>query len=95
MNFDGKQMQEEFNDAFKDSALTVENLNPKQLWWLVKFAKHVRLRCRNNSAFNNYMNRNFPNASFREVTKTNREGRNYQGLSISVNGLEYQPEDSE
>lgn len=58
-------------------------LTTQQLWGLVKFAKHVRLRCRNNSAFNNYMNRMFPYAIFKEVTKVARNGDKYQGLSIN------------
>jgi hypothetical protein len=96
MSFDGKQMQQEFDDAFsltrtdnqKLEGITFDNITPRQLWWLVKFAKHVRLRCRNNSAFNNYLNRNFSNATFKEVTKHKKDGTSYQGLSITVNGQE-------
>lgn len=57
-------------------------LNPQQLWCLVKIAKHVRLRCRNNTAFNNYMNAIFPYAQFKQVTKTHPDGTTYPGLSI-------------
>lgn len=66
-------------------------LTVRQLWALTKFAKHVRLRCRNNAAFNNFMNAMFPHASFRQVTKT-RNNRytglpeSYPGLAIVVNG---------
>jgi hypothetical protein len=62
------------------------NLTGAQLWALTKFAKNVRFRCRNNAAFNNFMNATFPNASFRQVTKTriNRSGlpESYSGLQI-------------
>lgn len=92
-DFDGKEMQEEFNKAFGMIHLEVfPNETPKaditkltleQLWWLVKFAKHVRGRCRNNTAFNNYMNRNFSPAKFKEVPKEYEEKR-YMGLEIKV-----------
>ena len=66
-------------------------LTAKQLWALTLFAKNVRLRCRNNSAFNNFMGRTFPHATFRQVTKE-RNNRytgkleSYPGLEISVKG---------
>lgn len=98
INFDGKQLQEEFNEAFgcyqthlgidengKENfqQLQIDKLTLKQLWWLVKFAKHVRGRCRNNSAFNNFMNRNFTPAKFSEVPKEYK-GKQYTGLKITV-----------
>jgi hypothetical protein len=68
-------------------------LTAKQLWMLTKFAKNVRLRCRNNAAFNNFCNGTFGHyASFKQVTKTRPSRYNpsvmesYPGLSISVNG---------
>lgn len=69
------------------------DLTAKQLWALTKFAKNVRLRCRNNSAFNNFMNRTFPNATFRQVNKTRPSRMNpsvmetYPGLEITVKGM--------
>lgn len=69
-------------------------LTATQLWALTKFAKNVRLRCRNNNAFNNFMNQTFPHAQFRTVTKT-RPARypctpglmeSYPGLQITVKG---------
>ena len=65
------------------------SLTARQLWVLTKFAKHVRLRCRNNAAFNNCMNQVFPYARFKQVTKF-RASRitgaqeTYPGLSITV-----------
>jgi hypothetical protein len=58
-------------------------LTTRQLWLLTKFAKHVRLRCRSNAAFNNYMNSMFPYASFKQVTKTKEDGSSYEGLTIN------------
>ena len=62
------------------------NLSPAQLWTIVKIAKWIRLRARNNSAFNNVMNTLFPYATFRQVTKTKEDGTTYPGLQITVNG---------
>lgn len=79
MNFDNKEMREEFHTAFGKE---VEELTVAQLWWLTKFSKHVRGRCRSNAAFNNYMNRNFTNAVFRTVEKEGPNGP-YNGLEIT------------
>lgn len=76
-------------ESLKLEDFNINKLTARQLWWLTKFAKHVRGRCRNNSAFNNYMNRNFSPAKFREVPKTytDRSGqkKDYMGLEIQVN----------
>lgn len=76
-------------------------LSAKQLWALTLFAKNVRLRCRNNTAFNNFMGRTFPHATFRQVNKT-RPSRynpniieNYPGLEISVKGEAVSADESE
>ena len=108
INFYGKELQEEFNKAFgnlqevfEDGPVTnyipfsIEKLTARQVWWLVKFSKHVRGRCRSNAAFNNYMNRNFPHAKFENVLKTTIDGSTYQGLKITVNGETMEGEDNE
>ena len=89
-------LKAEFEKEF-GTALTV-----RQLWVLVKLAKWVRLRCRNNSAFNNFMNALFsPHASFRTVNKQRPSRYNpsvmdtYPGLSIVVNGESVDGEDEE
>lgn len=108
INFDGKELQEEFNKVFGpctitkvDSAgvahtcmLEINMLTVEQIWWLVKFSKHVRGRCRSNAAFNNYMNRNFSHARFETVTKE-YNGKVYQGLKITVNGETMEGEDND
>ena len=56
----------------------------QQLWALTLFAKHVRMRCRNNTAFNNFMNRIYKHVKFQEVTKINEQtGERYEGLEIT------------
>lgn len=71
------KLREEFEKEFG------KDLTPRQLWVLVKFAKHVRLRCRNNAAFNNFANQLFPNARFQQVTKTHPEGTYRRGVNVS------------
>lgn len=75
-----QQLAEDFKKDFP-------NLNAKQLWTLTKFAKRVRLRARNNAAFNNLCNRLFEyaDAKFEQVTKVNKRNEQYPGLKITVN----------
>lgn len=84
MRFEGTQLATEFEKAF---GTPITEATPQQLWFLTKLAKHVRLRARNNAAFNNYMNSNFRGARFRQVTKTREDGTTYPGLEISANGV--------
>ena len=68
-----------------------KELTVQQLWALVKLSKRVRKFCRSNAAFNNAFSRIFPNAQFRQVTKTFppghfKAGQTYLGLQITVNG---------
>ena len=79
MNFEGKQLRDEFKAAF---GIDVSEMTVRQLWFLTKFGKHVRGRCRSNKAFNNYMNRSFTGARFDEVQKE-WQGRTYMGLKIT------------
>lgn len=63
-------------------------LTVRQLWVLTKLAKFVRLRARNNTAFNNAMNEIFPHARFRTVNKTRTsritgQPETYPGLEIT------------
>lgn len=77
-----------------------QELTAKQLWALTLFAKNVRLRCRNNTAFNNFMGRTFPHATFRQVNKTRKnrytgQDETYPGLEISVKGEAVSADESE
>ncbi len=85
-----KQLKDTLDSAFK------EPLTAQQLWALTKLSKHVRLRARNNSAFNNLMNSLFPQALFKTVTKTKRDGTQYPGLQIAMkDGSQYETEEEE
>jgi len=59
-------------------------LTLEQLWLLCKFAKYVRLRARNNIAFNNLCNQVFPYAFFNQKMKKRQDGTSYPGLVIST-----------
>lgn len=65
-------------------AFQLQHLTAKQLWAITLFAKHVRLRARNNAAFNNLMNSAFPEASFRQVPKVDTFGNKFEGLEINT-----------
>ena len=58
------------------------NLSLEQMWAIVFMMKHVRLRCRNNVALNNYLNMMFPDFKFRQVDKVDSSGNTYKGLVI-------------
>jgi len=56
----------------------------EDVWFLVKLFKHIRMRCRNNAALNNYLVGIFPDWNFRQVEKRdNRTGETYLGLEIT------------
>jgi hypothetical protein len=82
MHFTGKDFTTAFESAF---GFSVKDATAEQLWFLTKFAKHVRMRCRNNTAFNNYMNSNFAPAKFKTVQKIGRDGSPFPGLEITAN----------
>lgn len=84
-----KQLKDTIKKEFKDE------FTAGQLWAITKLCKHVRLRARNNSAFNNLFNSLFDNATFRQVTKTKKDGSTYPGLSIRVNDQEISEEEEE
>lgn len=87
MNFDGQQVRDEFQAAFGRS---IEELTTRQLWWMVKVIKHCRGRCRQNTALNNYLNRNFTGANFREIPVP---GATYKKLQITVKGDVFVPDE--
>lgn len=89
INFIPSDAREEFEKLF---GFSIDTLNPNQIWWLVKLSKHVRGRCRNNSAFNNYFSQIFKKAKFKTIPKEYK-GRVYNGLQISVDGFTFNTDD--
>jgi len=83
MSYVGDHQAEKIKQEFE---VGFGRLTTKQLWILVKLAKYVRLRCRNNVAFNNFFSRLFPYASFNQVKKVNPDLSEYFGLRIQVEG---------
>ena len=94
-DFDRLFTSAQFRDGELDLAEVQPELTPEQLWLLVKFAKYVRLRARNNTAFNNLCNQVFPYARFTTVTKARADGSSYLGLKIEVAGQEVVEEETE
>lgn len=98
-----ESMKEEFCGLFGDTHIAPSaegHLTGEQLWAIVKLCKYVRLRARNNAAFNNLMNKVFPYARFEQVTKTRADGSTYPGLQIVMRNDErvydvHSEEDSE
>jgi len=80
MRYDGEQVAKEFEEAFGKH---INGITAREMWWLVKVIKHCRMRCRNNSALNNWLSRNFKNFRFSQVTKTKQNGETYEGLEIT------------
>ena len=81
ITFDGNEARTEFESEFGP----ISELSVRKLWILTKMCKHARGRCRSNAAFNNWANRLFAPAKFKEVQKE-YEGRTYPGLEITKNG---------
>ncbi len=74
-----EELRADYNDLFKDG------LNFRQLWWVVKICKAVRLYCRSNTAFDNFLNAVFKGkAEFKQVPKQNSVGKEYMGLEIKM-----------
>ena len=67
----------------KELASVLGEMDIQKMWTLVKFAKHVRGRCRSNAALNNYLGRMFPAFRFEQVTKVREDGSSYPGLRIT------------
>jgi hypothetical protein len=90
IRFDGAEVAKEFEEVFGRSIATI---TVRQMWWLVKFGKQIRGRCRSNAALNNFLSRNFKHLKFSEVEKQGFRGP-YKGLSISdgVKGIEQEDE---
>lgn len=73
------KLREEFKDLFPNG------LGLRQIWFIVKMCKAARLYCRNNVAFDNFMNAVYRGiAEFRQVSKQDAQGKGYTGLEIRM-----------
>ena len=77
MKFEGEKVIAEYKELFGGKAPDVY-----QMQWLIKFAKHIRGRCRSNAALKNYLARSFPNIMFSEVERE-WKGRKYMALTYT------------
>lgn len=73
------KLREEFKELFPNG------LSFRQIWFVVKLCKAVRLYCRSNVAFNNFVNSVFRGtAEFKDVPKQDAHGKGYTGLEIRM-----------
>lgn len=74
-----EKLKEELKELFPNG------LTFRQVWFIVKICKAVRLYCRSNIAFNNFMNSTFKGiAEFRQVERQDPKGNIYPGLSVRM-----------
>lgn len=78
MNYDGSQVYSQFLEEFG------KDITPTMMRWLLKFAKHIRGRCRSNAALKNYLVRNFPTLAFVDVPKVGKMGKPYTAIGITT-----------
>ena len=74
-------LRSEFEECFGP----MKDMTERQMWFLIKFAKHVRGRCRNNAALRNYLKSEFPVFSFSVVFARNDNGEEYKTMKVSKN----------
>lgn len=73
------KLKEEFKELFPSG------LSLRQIWFIVKMCKSVRLYCKSNVAFDNFFNAVFREiAEFKRVPKQDTQGRGYTGLQIKM-----------
>ena len=77
-----KWQEDQIECALKD--VIGQDPSPQTLWAISIFAKHCRKYCRTNAAFNNFMNRIFSHARFKQVQKIGKDGVGYPGLEITI-----------
>jgi hypothetical protein len=79
MKLEGDKLRHEFETAF---GIGLTDFTPVQMMCLVKFAKHIRGRCRNNAALRLYLERNFKHLKFEMVMRT-WQGKEYEAMQIT------------
>lgn len=79
LRLDPSQVREEFAEAFGQPYPTLP-----QLWFFIRFAKHIRGRCRNNAALCNFVQRSFPEFQCKQVEAVDeRTGKKYNKMEVT------------
>ena len=78
MNMNATDVKREFEAAF---GKPVESLTTEQVRFLADCGRHMRGRCRSNTALVNWLNSVFPSVRC-SMVKTTKPGEDYQVLSI-------------
>lgn len=78
---EGSEVQKKMCEVF---GLKPEDITPQQVFFLVKIAKHCRLRCRSNAALHNWLKRGFPGLKIttHKAESKFKPGEMYDALSI-------------
>lgn len=78
---DGAEVQAKMCEVF---GIKPEDITPQQVFFLVKIAKHCRLRCRSNAALHNWLKRGFPGLDIRTVKAVSKFNPNetYDALKV-------------
>lgn len=78
---EGKAVQDRMCEVF---GIDPKDITPAQIFFLVKIAKHCRLRCRSNAALHNWLKRSFPALDIRTVKADSKfkTGTTYDALKV-------------
>lgn len=78
---EGREVQQKMCEVF---GIKPEDITPAMVFFLVKVAKHCRLRCRSNTALRNWLMRGFPSLKITtyDAPSKFKAGETYEALSI-------------
>lgn len=78
---EGKVVQDRMCEVF---GIDPKDITPAQIFFLVKIAKHCRLRCRSNAALHNWLKRSFPALTITTVKTDSKfkPGTTYDALKV-------------
>lgn len=78
---EGSEVQQKMCEVF---GIKPEDITPQQVFFLVKIAKHCRLRCRSNAALHNWLKRGFPSLkiSTHKAESRFKPGQMYDALNV-------------
>lgn len=78
---EGREVQQKMCEVF---GIEPKDITPQMVFYLVKIAKHCRLRCRSNAALHNWVRRGFPSLliTTHKAESKFKPGQMYDALRI-------------
>lgn len=78
---EGREVEQKMCEVF---GIKPEDITPQQVFFLVKVAKHCRLRCRSNTALRNWLMRGFPSLKITtyDAPSKFKAGETYEALKV-------------